>query len=270
MNAHVPVVRPGWPTGQPAQGPGPQVWPAYSYPAATPQRVAAASRFSHRHVLPALFGGLAGLVVILIIVSLVAKSAPAGNCVGLTCSTRPPIGPPVEIGQLYTNPQFKFTAREIESPLLGIAPTATISNGNLLLSYSSGGNSLGQLEIGGVNVKGRTPEQIVDAVISQIANGAQLAYVIPGAMIGYQLGFGAAYNFSPDTGDGQSGTDRIIVFAAIKNGIGVVAIAAGPMVQFGDGKGQLNDNHPSIADSVVALGADPVVDSVLWPGESIP
>src|ERR1700726_1732215 len=115
MNAHVPVVRPGWPTGRPTPGPGPQSWPAYSYPAAAPPNVAATHRFSHRHVLSGLFGGLAGLVVILIIVSLVAKSAPAGNCQGLTCSVHPPIGPPVEIGQLYTNQQFKFTARVIQS-----------------------------------------------------------------------------------------------------------------------------------------------------------
>jgi hypothetical protein len=270
MNAHVPVVRPAWPTGQPAAGPGPQGWPAYSYPAAAPPNVAAASRFSHRHVLSGLFGGLAGLVVILIIVSLVAKSAPAANCTGLTCAVRPPIGPPVEIGQLYTNQQSKFTARVIESPLIPIAPTVAISNGNLLLTYGSGDNSVGELEIGGANINGRTPEQIVDAIINQIASGAQLAYVIPGAMIGYQPGFGAAYNFSPNSGDGQSGNFRIIIFVAIKNGVAVVAIADGPFVQFGDGKGQFNDSHPSIADSIVALAGDPVVNSVLWPGQTSP
>ena len=270
MNAHVPVVRPGWPTGQPTPGPGAQGWPAYSYPAAAPPSVAATHKYSHRHVLSGLFGGLAGLVVILIIVSVVAKSAPAGNCQGLTCSVHPPIGPPVEIGQLYTNQQFKFTARVIQSTLLPFAPNVTTPNGNLLITFGSGSNSAGALEIAGVNDKGRTPEQIVEAIINQIANGAQLAYVIPGAMIGYQLGYGAAYNFSPNSGNGQSGTDRIIVFAAIKNGVAIAAVADGPLVQFGDGQGQINDGHPSIADTGAALGADPTINSVLWPGQSSP
>ena len=270
MNAHVPVVRPGWPTGQPGAAPGGQTWPAYSYPAAAPPRVAATSKLSHRHVLSGLLGGLAGLVVILIIVSVVAKSAPAVNCEGLTCSAHPPVGPPVEAGQLYTNPKFNFTARVIVSPLLGIAPTVSTANNDLTLSYASGSTSLGELQLGAVSANNRTPEQIVEAVVNQIANGAQVAYVIPGSMVGYQLGFGEAFNFSPNSGDGQAGTDRVIIMAAIKNGIAIVAIAAGPLVKFGDGQGQLNDGHPSIADSVIALGGDPVVNSVNWPGQPSP
>jgi hypothetical protein len=270
MNAHVPVVRPGWPTGQPGATPGGQSWPAYSYPAAAPPRVAATSRLSHRHLLSGLLGGLAGLAVILIIVSLVAKSAPPANCQGLTCSAHPPIGVPVETGQLYTNPKFGFTARVIESPQLGIAPTVSTANGSLTLSYSAGSTALGQLQLAGMSANGKTPEQIVESLINQIANGAQLSYVIPGSMIGYQLGFGAAYNFSPNSGNGQAGTDRIIVMASIKNGVAIVAVAAGPLVKFGQGQGQLNVGHPSIADSVVALGGDPVVNSVNWPGQPSP
>lgn len=270
MSTHVPVVRPGWPTGQPAGPPGPQGWPAYSYPAAAPPGVASAHRLSHRHVLSGLMGGLAGLAVVLIIVSLLAKSAPPVSCQGLTCAVHPPIGTPVEIGQLYTNPKFGFTARVIESPLLGIAPTVSTAGGDLTLSYSQGGTSLGEMQLGGVPINGRTDEQIVDAVINQIASGAQLAYVVPGAMIGYQPGFGAAYNFTANSADGETQTDRVIVFASIKDNIAVVAVTAGPLIKFGDGQGQVNDGHPSIADSAVALGADPVIDSVLWPGQTNP
>jgi hypothetical protein len=270
VNARVPVVHPGWPTGQPAPARGHHALPAYGYPAAAPERVAGTRKLSHGHVLSWLLGGLAGLVAILIVVSLVAKPAPPGNCQGLTCSVHPPIGPPVEVGQLYTNPEFKFTARVIDSSLLGVAPVESTAGGELTLTFSSGGSNLGELQLAGESDNGRTAEQIVESVVNQIANGAQLAYVIPGSMIGYQLGFGAAYNFDSDSGDGQSATDRIIVMASIKQGLAIVAVAAGPLVRFGDGHGQVSDGHPSIADLAVALGADPIVDSVLWPGQSSP
>jgi hypothetical protein len=246
--------------------------PAYHYPPAPVPRVAATRRMSHRAVLSGLFGGLAGVVVILIVIALLSRSAPGATCVGLTCQVHPPVGPPVQTGTLYTNPQFKFTARELENPVLGIAPTVSTANGDLTLSYSSGGTQIGFVQLEGVSdSNGQTAEQIVESVINKATGGqAQTAYTIPGSMIGYQPGFGQAYNFTPNTGDGQSGEDRVLVMASIQNGVAIVAVAAGPFTQFGDGSNQINDGHPSIADTVMAEAADPVINSVLWPGQTTP
>jgi hypothetical protein len=227
---------------------------------------------SHRTVLSGLFGGLAGVVVILIIIAILSRSAPGATCVGLTCQVHPPVGPPVQTGALYTNPQFKFTARVLENPVLGVAPSVSMANGDLTLTYTSGGSQIGFVQLEGVSdSNGQTAEQIVESVINKATGGqAQTAYTIPGSMIGYQLGFGQAYNFTPNTGDGQSGEDRVIVMASIQHGVAIVALAAGPFQQFGDGSNQISDGHPSIADTVMAEAADPVIDSVLWPGQTTP
>ncbi|HVA07290.1 MAG TPA: hypothetical protein VNG12_11175, partial [Acidimicrobiales bacterium] len=148
------------------------------------------------------------MVVVIAGVSLVAKSSPPAPCVSLVCFVRPPIGPPVENGTLYTNPDFKFTARILS--ISGISPSVSTTSGDLTLTYDIRGQSFGVLSLGGMSDNGLAAEQIVDSEINKIANGAQLAYVIPDSMIGYQPGYGAAYDFTPNTGNGKAQTDRVI------------------------------------------------------------
>jgi hypothetical protein len=211
-------------------------------------------------------GGLAGIVVILIVVSLLSQpSAPVG-CTGLTCEIRPASGPPVQNGTLYTNTRFGFTARILTEGL----PTSTSTANNELTITFNGTGLQGELQLGAQAAGGQTAEQIVNTVINKIANGAELAYTIPGSMIGYQPGFGAAYNFSSNSSDGQTITLRVIVLASIRDNIAVVSVCAGPLVPFGDGPGQYNDDHPSIADLEIAQAGDPIINSVLWPGQTSP
>ena len=270
MSTHVPsvpVARPGWPTQPPTQPRLEQGWPGYAYPHASGARVKSATRLSHRHVLAGLLGGVGGVVVILIVISLLAKPASPVGCTGLTCEIRPAAGPPVENGALYKNPQFGFTARILTE---GLPTSVSQANQQLTITFNGTGGLQGELELGAEAAGGQTAEQVVDTVINKIANGAQLAYTIPGSMIGYQPGFGAAYNFSSTTSDGQSTNLRVIVLASIRDKIAVVSVCAGPLVQFGDGSGQPNDGHPSIADLLIAQAGDPIIDSVLWPGQTSP
>jgi hypothetical protein len=270
MSTHVPsvpVARPGWPTQPPSQPTAGQGWPGYAYPHASGSRVRSASRLSNRHVLAGLMGGLAGVVVILIVVSLLAKPASPVGCTGLTCEIRPAAGPPVENGALYTNSKFGFTARILTQ---GLPTSVSQANGDLTITFNGSGGIQGELQLGAQAAGGQTAEQIVNAEINKIANGAQLAYTIPGSMIGYQPGFGAAYNFSATSSDGQSTNLRVIVIAAIHDNIAVVSVCAGPIVPFGDGSGQPNDGHPSIADLLIAQAGDPIINSVLWPGQTFP
>jgi hypothetical protein len=257
----VPVVRPAWPTA-PSTSAAVGPWPGYSYPQATGPRVARASRLSVRHLLAGLGGGLAGVVAILIVISLLTRPSPPVTCHGFSCSNRPPISQPVEEGQLYKNPQFGFTVRVLS--IAGIAPAVSTTASTLTLSYTDSGQSLGDLEVSALEANGQTAEQIVDTEVDHIANGAQLAYVIPGSMIGYQPGFGAAYNFTPDSGAGQSSEDRVIVMAAIENGVAIVSVADGPYQQFTQ---SWPDGQLSIADLLVAVLGDPVLNTVAWPGQ---
>jgi hypothetical protein len=208
------------------------------------------------------------VVAILIVVSLVAKPAAPVNCVGLTCQIKPPTGPPVEQGQLYTNPKFGFTARVL---FTGVTPTVSTANNVLTLTYAQQGNTIGDLAIGGIaDSNGQTAEQIVDAEIAKIAPGAQSAYVIPGSMIGYQPGFGEAFNFTPNSGNGQSQQFRVIITVSVVSNLAILAVASGPLVVFGTGKGQFNTDHPSIANLLAAVLGDPILNTVLWPGQTFP
>lgn len=264
MTYNVPVVRPAWPTQPPPPGPQqPQDWVGYTYPAAPPPLTRATHRLTHSRLLSALLGGLAGVVVIMVAASLIAKTPAPAPCVSLVCFVHPPVGGAVENGTPYSNPEFKFTARILS--LSGITPGTSTTNSGFQLTYNVNGQSLGVLSVEGMEANGQTAEQIVEAQINKAANGAQLAYVIPDSMIGYQPGYGAAYNFSPNSGNGTGNVDRVIILASIRNGIAIVAVASGPKVQFSQSfpNGQL-----SIADSAVAAFADPVLNSVLWPGQA--
>jgi hypothetical protein len=219
-----------------------------------------------------LIGGLAGIAAVFILISVVAPPAPPGNCQTLVCQIQPPTGAPVENGALYTDSHFGYTARIIDDASSGVSSSTSTASGVLTINYSISGTPVGYLELQGITDKNsQTAEQIVDSEISQNASGAQLAYVIPGAMIGYQPGYGAAYDYTPNSGNGQSQTQRVIVLASVHNGLAILSIAVGRKVVFGTGNGQLNpDDHVSIADSIVALVGDPVLNSVLWPGQTTP
>ena len=269
MTYNVPVVRPGWPTQpppQPGAPPGPQQapgWVGYTYPAAPPPLTRATHRLTHSKLLSALLGGLAGVVVIMVAASLIAKTPAPAACVSLVCFVHPPVGGAVENGTLYSNPEFKFTARILS--LGGIAPSTTTTSSGFQLTYNIRGQTYGVLSVEGLEANGETAEQIVDAEVDKVANGAKLAYVVPGAMIGYQPGYGATYDFSPNSGNGTGNVDRVIVLASIRNGVAIVAVASGPKVQF---SASFPNGQLSIADSAIAAFADPILNTVLWPGQA--
>ena len=262
MTSNVPVVRPAWPTQPVPPGPQQQQGAGYTYPAAPPPLARATHRFSHSKLISALLGGIAGVVVIMVATSLIAKTPATAPCVSLVCFVHPPVGGAVENGTPYSNPEFKFTARILS--ISGIAPGTSTTNSGFQLTYNVHGEAFGVLSLEGLDANGQTAEQIVESETNKVANGAKLAYVIPGAMIGYQPGYGAAYDFSPNSGNGTGNVDRVIVLASIRNGIAIVAVASGPKVQY---SGSFPNGQLSIADSAIAPFADPILNTVLWPGQ---
>lgn len=271
MSTHVPVVRPGWPTGPrvPRVSPG-HPMPGFSYPVSP--RSAQTRRLGHgRHFSMMITGLGAAVLVVAIVAASVVKPTPS-TCTTPLCLATPPTGSAIQSWPLYTNPEYKFTVRLIDADSEFTSSTSG-SAGQLNIAYKYDGTSVGNIGIGAFTDKnGETAEQIVSNEVSQNANGASVAYVIPGAMIGYQPGYGAAYNFVGDSADGQDITYRLIVMAAVRDGLAIVTFASGPFVSFGDGSDQidLTDHHASIADSLVAVAADPVVNSIEWPGENTP
>lgn len=216
-------------------------------------------RLSHHKMLYLLGAGLGVVGVLLAVVAIIVRSGP-GNC-GLTCY-RPPTGPPLQTGHQYTSSQFGFTLTYYDVPGAG-SPSVGNQPDSLTLDYGKDGI----LQFEGVAASGQTPQQVVEAWVSNHLPDAQQAYVVPNAAVGYQIGYGAAYDVAPQSGSGSGAATRAIVSAAVKGKVAVLSIVTGEYHKYSFEDGGLNDGHPSPADTIAAFFADPDVNTVLWPGD---
>lgn len=93
-------------------------------------------------------------------------------------------------------------------------------------------------------------------------------YQLRGALVGYQLGVGAAYDVQQVSSSGTSYTDRVIVMAAIVNGFGIAVITEGQLLQPVVSSSAFWNGHPSPANLNLAYGADEAVNSTRFPRRS--
>ncbi|MDQ1699086.1 MAG: hypothetical protein QOG34_949 [Frankiaceae bacterium] len=253
MSRAVPPPPPPPPAAPPPPPPASVVMP---YPVAP--TTAVPRRLSHQKMLYLLAGGLGAVGVLLAVIAIIARPSPS-NC-GLTCY-RPPTGPPVQAGHPYTSSQYGFSLTYFDVPGAGKVTPASQAD-NLTLDYGKAG----LLQFKGVASNGQTPQQVVEAWVAAHLPDAQQSYVVPNASVGYQLGYGAAYDVAPQDGSGSANPTRVIVCAAVKGNVAVLAIVIGEYRKFSfDG---LNDGHPSPADMIAAFFADPDQNTVLWKGDA--
>lgn len=239
-------------TGRPWQGWAP----------ASADQVAAAlpRRRGHGRLLGALGGVLAALAVLFVGVAALATPGPGPTTCPPGCP-RPPIGAPVSAPHVFVSRAYGFSAAYSDSPY---SADASADPRSLTLTYPDLG--AGQVQLLAVPAGGATPEEVVAALMAQNVPGARKAYDLPGPQVGYSPGYGASYDVYPNSGSGSSERDRVIVLATVKRGLAVVAVATGPYHLFTADPGN-NDGHASPADLAVAFAMDPVVSSVLWPGD---
>jgi hypothetical protein len=216
-------------------------------------------RLSHHQLLYLVGGGLGFVGVLLVVVAIVVRSSPS-DC-GLTCY-RPPTGPPLATGHPFTSSQFGFGVTYYDVPGASKVTPATQPD-SLTLDY---GND-GILQFKGVATNGQTPQQIVESWVAGHLPDAHQAYVVPNASVGYQMGYGAAYDVAPQGGAGNGNGTRAIVSAAVKGNVAVLCVVLGEYHKFAFGDGGLNDGHPSPADTIAAFFADPDLNTVHWSGD---
>ena len=155
----------------------------------------------------------------------------------------------------------------------GLYPTPTLgaNSGLVSLIYKSstvrGVNlSGGEIEVADLSglSAGATAQQIVDALVSKNASSATLAYPLPDALVGDTPGYGAAYTDNINSSSGTQGSYRIVVMAAIRNGVAIAVWLEGPddtsfpSLPFVD--------HPSFIDLDIAIDGvvDDLVNSIQW------
>jgi hypothetical protein len=133
------------------------------------------------------------------------------------------------------------------------------------LKYLAG--DTGTLTLSGEPAGGRTSKQIAQQLISSDYGGANVAYEIPNASVGYERGYGVVadvYSRGPLATQSRA---RVIVMAAVKQGYALIATGIGPYHEFSPAYG---NGQPSGANLELAMDMGKFVNSFRWSGDRPP
>lgn len=217
-----------------------------------------ASRFG---VLGPLLAGLGATVAAAVAVAVVIKPAPPAYACPPNCGG-PSTGKPVE-----SNPRFSGDNGAFSVAYPGDNPNYEVTldppgMDGVQLKYVAG--DTGMLTLFGQPAGKRTAKQIVQEILRTKYSGANVAYEIPNASVGYEPGYGVVADLFPrDTSSTYTRT-RIIVMAAIRHGYALIATAAGPYHEFSPDFG---GGHPSGANLELAMDMGKYVNSFRWYGD---
>jgi len=173
---------------------------------------------------------------------------------------RPPTGIPVQDSSRFEAADGSFS---VAYPSPGSAYRLTFEDDGLSAEFTAGDG--GTMELFGVPAKGRSPQQVIDDLLRARQPDATVAYVLPNATVGYQLGHGEVLDVYPQGGAGGYDRTRIVVLAAVKNDLALVGAAIGPYRQFGPDYGP---GPPSAANLDLAQDLGKYVNSFLWKGDA--
>ena len=217
-------------------------------------------RLGHRKLLFSLVTTLAVFVVLLVAAAAIARPKASPSCQQQICSQPPPpTGQPVVTGQEYRSSAFGYSLIYDQ-----VSNVSTTSSGiQLGFSFKNGAAGTDTLVVSGRSAAGNDPQSIVQSIESSQFPNAVAAYILPGAYIGYQLGYGVAFDQWSNNADGSQSEQRVILMAAVKGNVAIVVMAFGHHLVLNDRNGFAS--HPTGADLPVAAVADPIINSISWP-----
>ncbi|MCI4675186.1 hypothetical protein [Candidatus Mycolicibacterium alkanivorans] len=213
---------------------------------------------SLRRLLLLLAAGLSAVVGAMTAAS-VLTATPA---VRFTCPPdcgRPPTGVPVQANPRFTAADGSFS---VAYPGPGSAYAITTEDTGVDANFTGGDG--GAMELFAVPANGRTAEQVVDDLVRENSPDATVAYVLPNATVGYQLGYGAVLDVYPQGSTGLARRNRIVVMAAVKNDLALIGAAIGPYHPFRPGDGP---SLPSGANLQLAEDLGKYINSFQWKGD---
>jgi len=172
---------------------------------------------------------------------------------------RPPTGEPVQASPRFVAPDGAFS---VSYPSPGSAYDITTEDDGVSAEFTAGDG--GTMELFAEPAAGRSAEQVVDDLLKERQPDATVAYVLPNATIGFQLGYGVVLDVYPKGADGVSTRTRIVVVAAIKNDLTLIGAAIGPFREFGPNSGP---GLPSGANLQLAQDLGRYINSFEWKGD---
>jgi hypothetical protein len=234
------------------------------FPQADPDEVHEAEHLNRRRLLALTLGGLALVALILIAVTKIVQPAAIVPCAGLSCRVPPSQVPIATVPLTVIGSGVTVRDYPADEPSV-LTEFGTPSDGVVEINYhGSSAATSGSLQIGVFPANGLSPVQWVDRFLVTF-KGATPDYILPGAWVGYQLGFGEAFQVAPTTASGAAPPGELILMAAVRNGLAVVVLAQGQQVSL------VNfDGHPTPARLYVAAYANTVINSIRWPGLPVP
>ena len=97
----------------------------------------------------------------------------------------------------------------------------------LTFSSSSAPAEDGDLILLGIPARGQAAAQLVSVLQQANAPNATPDYVLPGATVGYHLGYGESFQTTPYSADGNGVTYEIVMTCAVETGTGSAATVSG-------------------------------------------
>jgi hypothetical protein len=134
----------------------------------------------------------------------------------------------------------------------------------LTYDYADGGPS--DIEILGAKARGATPQAAVQTLTGNEFPDAQPAYQLPDALIGYQTAYGEALDVQPASADGSTGTEQVVVLAAVHSGFLIIVQVDGSLLPTVTASSKYFDGHPSPAGTNLAyFDGDFIVNRIGFP-----
>jgi len=171
---------------------------------------------------------------------------------------RPPAAVPVANMPRFIAPDGSFSVGyPAPSPVYAIS---TQPDG-VTARLSAGGG--GVLRLFSQPARGRVARQVVTELIRNQYPNAEVAYELPNTMVGYQVGYGVVANFRSPGIEARS-VNRVIIMAAVKNDLALIAVAEGPFRRFTK---EFGPGPPSAANLEIAMDMGKYVESFVWGAE---
>ncbi|MDH6196952.1 hypothetical protein M2272_003605 [Mycobacterium frederiksbergense] len=207
--------------------------------------------------------GTWGVGVTLLAAALVGVSAlissPAARYVCPPDCGSPPTSEPIATNPRFTAPDGAFS---VSYPVTGAAYAVTTADDGVTADFLAGDG--GTMQLLGRPAAGQTPKEIATALVEDTYPDADIDYEIPNAMVGYQPGYGMVLDSWPQNATGDYMRLRVVILAAVKNDLALIAIATGPYREYGP---DFSSGKPSGADLALALDMGKYVNSFRWRGD---
>ncbi len=218
-------------------------------------------RASSLSVLGPLVAGVGAAVALAVGVAFFSKPAPPAYACPPNCGG-PSTGKPVEANPRFSGDNGAFSvAYPGENPAYEVTFDPPGIDG-VQLKYVAG--DTGMMTLFGQPAGKRTPEQIVQQILTTKFPGANIAYEIPNASVGYQPGYGVVADVYPRDSASTYSRTRVIVMVAIRHDYALIATAAGPYHEFSP---EYGSGHPSGANLELAMDMGKYVNSFRWYGD---